>query len=71
MIYFNKFKLALRFSDHKILTCEAQSNIYKIKSSMEKNWSDEVKLGEYTLKNRIVLSALTRQRCDPEKGIPT
>ncbi len=34
------------------------------------NWNDTVKLGEYTLKNRIVLSAMTRQRCDPKDGIP-
>lgn len=34
-----------------------------------KNWSDKVMLGKYELKNRIVLAALTRQRCDIENGI--
>lgn len=38
---------------------------------MEKNWSDQLKLGEYTLRNRVVLAALTRQRCDIETCIPT
>ena len=38
---------------------------------MEKNWADEIKLGEYTLRNRVVLAALTRQRCDLKTGIPT
>lgn len=36
---------------------------------MSKSWSDVVKLGKYSLKNRVVLSALTRVRCDPD-GIP-
>jgi N-ethylmaleimide reductase len=35
-----------------------------------KNWSDKVFLGKYELKNRIVLSALTRQRCEIGVGIP-
>ncbi len=35
-----------------------------------KSWSDKVQLGKYQLKNRIVLSALTRQRCDNESGVP-
>lgn len=30
---------------------------------MGKGWSDTVDLGEYNLKNRVVLSALTRVRC--------
>ncbi len=37
---------------------------------MSKNWSDIVKLGKYELKNRIVLSALTRVRCGSD-GVPT
>jgi 2,4-dienoyl-CoA reductase-like NADH-dependent reductase (Old Yellow Enzyme family) len=37
---------------------------------MEKLWSDTLKLGKISLKNRIVLSALTRVRCEPD-GIPT
>ncbi len=44
-----------------------------VKSSAQnilKNWSDQVNLGKYLLKNRIVLSALTRQRCDIGVGIP-
>jgi N-ethylmaleimide reductase len=35
-----------------------------------KNWNDKILLGKYELKNRIVLSALTRQRCDIGVGIP-
>ena len=38
--------------------------------SLLKNWSDKVHLGKYELKNRVVLSALTRQRCDIGVGIP-
>lgn len=34
-----------------------------------KKWSDKVMLGKYQLKNRIVLAAMTRQRCDIENGI--
>lgn len=34
-----------------------------------KSWSDKVNLGKYQLKNRIVLSALTRQRCN-DSGVP-
>ena len=37
---------------------------------MEQNWNDSIKLGEYELKNRIVMAAMTRQRCDPLTGIP-
>ena len=28
-------------------------------------------MGEIRLKNRICMAALTRQRCNPEKGVPT
>jgi N-ethylmaleimide reductase len=34
------------------------------------NWSNKVKMGEFLLKNRICMAALTRQRCNPENGIP-
>ena len=37
---------------------------------MSKQWSDILKLGKYELKNRIVLSALTRVRCGLD-GVPT
>lgn len=37
---------------------------------MNKLWSDPIKLGQYTLKNRIILAAMTRVRCDPANGIP-
>lgn len=37
---------------------------------MEKSWSDNLKLGKLTLKNRVFLSALTRVRCEAD-GIPT
>ena len=33
------------------------------------NWSDPVKMGEYTLKNRVVMESMTRMRCGKE-GIP-
>lgn len=38
---------------------------------MEKNWNDALTLGSLTLKNRVVLAALTRERCDVETNIPT
>jgi 2,4-dienoyl-CoA reductase-like NADH-dependent reductase (Old Yellow Enzyme family) len=28
-------------------------------------------MGDLTLNNRVVMAALTRERCDPELGIPT
>lgn len=37
---------------------------------LAKSWSDTVNLGNYTLKNRVVLCALTRIRCAYD-GIPT
>lgn len=33
-------------------------------------WAQPLKLGKYTLKNRIMLAAMTRVRCDPANGIP-
>lgn len=36
-----------------------------------KSWSDVVKVGSTEFKNRIVMCALTRIRCDPKDGIPT
>lgn len=30
-----------------------------------------MRMGELRLKNRICMAALTRQRCNPEKGVPT
>ena len=47
------------------MSSAAQKSQYIIKS-----WADQVPLGKYLLKNRIVLSALTRQRCDIGVGIP-
>lgn len=37
---------------------------------MSKTWSDPLDLGKYTLKNRLMLAAMTRMRCDPANGIP-
>jgi 2,4-dienoyl-CoA reductase-like NADH-dependent reductase (Old Yellow Enzyme family) len=34
------------------------------------NWSDAIQMGELFLKNRIVMPALTRERCT-EDGVPT
>lgn len=33
-------------------------------------WSKPLPLGEHTLKNRVVLAAMTRMRCDPKTAIP-
>jgi N-ethylmaleimide reductase len=35
-----------------------------------KNWSDKLILGDLALKNRVVLAALTRERCDRKTNIP-
>lgn len=35
------------------------------------NWSDPLQLGDFPLKNRVFMAALTRERCDPKNGIPT
>lgn len=37
---------------------------------MERLWTDNLRLGKILLKNRVVLSALTRARCELD-GIPT
>ncbi len=37
---------------------------------MSIKWTDPLKIGAYTLKNRIIMSALTRMRCNPLDGIP-
>ena len=37
---------------------------------MNRLWSDPLILGKFTLKNRIMLAAMTRARCDPETGVP-
>ena len=34
-----------------------------------KSWFDNYKLGEFTLKNRIVMAPLTRMRCNKQTGI--
>jgi len=34
------------------------------------SWENQISIGELTLKNRIIMSALTRERC-PENGVPT
>lgn len=41
-----------------------------IKFEMERSWTDQVVLGEYTLQNRIALSAMTRGKCADAEGIP-
>ena len=33
-------------------------------------WSQSLKLGKYTLNNKIMIAAMTRARCDPTNGIP-
>lgn len=37
---------------------------------MEKLWTDSVQLGKILIKNRVVLAAMTRSRCELD-GIPT
>lgn len=37
----------------------------------EKQWSDQLKLGNSQLRNRVVMAALTRVRGDPTNGVPT
>ena len=41
-------------------------------TSMEQiNWDTPLKLGEdLTLKNRIIMAALTRERCNPQDNVP-
>jgi 2,4-dienoyl-CoA reductase-like NADH-dependent reductase (Old Yellow Enzyme family) len=34
------------------------------------NWSTPIKMGSLTIKNRVCMAALTRQRCNPLDGIP-
>ena len=34
-------------------------------------WNTPLKLGLYTLKNRVFMAAMTRMRCDVKTGIPT
>lgn len=46
------------------------SSVAQKSQHLLKSWADQVSLGKYLLKNRIVLSALTRQRCDILVGIP-
>lgn len=46
------------------------SSVIQNSQNILKSWADQVPLGKYLLKNRIVLSALTRQRCDIGVGIP-
>jgi N-ethylmaleimide reductase len=45
------------------------NSLGKNSHNLLKNWSDKVQLGKYQLKNRVVLSALTRQRCEIGEGI--
>jgi N-ethylmaleimide reductase len=39
--------------------------------SKDAKWSDSLQLGEYTLKNRVVMASMSRLRCDPKTGVPT
>jgi len=34
-------------------------------------WTDKIKFGDITLKNRVFMSAMSRIRCDPKDGVPT
>lgn len=36
-----------------------------------KKWSDTVNMGSIEFTSRVVMSSLTRTRCDPQNGIPT
>lgn len=43
----------------------------KIVPNPTAQWSDHIKLGDLTLKNRIMMAALTRCRCSPDDNTPT
>ena len=34
-------------------------------------WSDKLQMGDLTLDNRVIMAALTRERFDPDKCVPT
>jgi|JI9StandDraft_2_1071091.scaffolds.fasta_scaffold415494_1 N-ethylmaleimide reductase len=38
---------------------------------MEAQWSDSLQLGDLNIKNRVIMAALTRERCDPDLCVPT
>jgi 2,4-dienoyl-CoA reductase-like NADH-dependent reductase (Old Yellow Enzyme family) len=38
---------------------------------MDINWKDQIKVGDLTLSNRVIMATMTRERCDPKLGIPT
>ena len=35
------------------------------------NWTSALQLGDLTIPNRVIMAALTRERCDPNLCIPT
>ena len=37
----------------------------------DRKWEDQVQVGDLIAKNRLMMAALTRQRCDPNLNIPT
>lgn len=37
---------------------------------MTQAWNQPINLGKYVLKNRVMLAAMTRMRCDPQTGVP-
>ena len=37
----------------------------------EANWGDKIQMGDLTLNNRVIMAALTRERCDPNLCVPT
>ena len=37
---------------------------------MDINWPDNIQLGDLTLSNRVIMAALTRERCDPSNCVP-
>lgn len=37
----------------------------------DRKWTDQVQVGDMLSKNRVMMCALTRCRCDPNLNIPT
>lgn len=43
----------------------------EVKTNTTANWADPITVGDLHSRNRIMMAALTRCRCNPEDNIPT
>ena len=34
-------------------------------------WDDKITVGDFHIRNRVMMAALTRMRCDPYLNVPT